>query len=491
MASHDSSEVRFADYVAALVGVIGHADRATPLRDYCTGLLMPAARKSVEPMAAITAPARVAAQHQSLLHFVGQAPWSDTAVLTKVRDLVLPGIERAGPIEAWIIDDTGFPKRGRPPVGGARAGLPRKGRASVGGARQYCGQLGKQDNCQVAVTLSLANRTASLPVAYRLYLPQEWADDPARRQKAGVPEAITFQTKPEIALDQIRAAAEAGLPRGAILMDAGYGNDTQLRTDVSALGFSYVAGILSNTSVWAQGTAPLPPKPWSGRGRPPKLMRRDGEHQPTSVKALALALEQAAWAEITWREGAAGRLTSRVARVRVRAAHRDYWLGELRPEEWLLIEWPEGEKEPTKYWLSTLPEDISFERLVELAKLRWRIECDYQELKQELGLGHYEGRSWRGFHHHATLCIAAYGFLVAERARIPPSGWATPKLTAIGLPRGDRPRGASDPTGAARAEFNRPHAPEAHRGPGPKPRAMSVLRNSLPQTSAPFPLVTQ
>src|SRR3954453_1387244 len=485
MASHDSSEVRFADYVAALVGVIGHADRATPLRDYCTGLLMPTARKSVEPMAAVTtpepmaalaAPARVAAQHQSLLHFVGQAPWSETAVLTKVRDLVLPAIERAGPIEAWIIDDTGFPK---------------KGRHSVGVARQYCGQLGKQDNCQVAVTLSLANRTASLPVAYRLYLPQEWADDPARRQKAGVPEEITFQTKPEIALDQLRAAAGAGLPRGVVLMDAGYGSDTQLRTDITALGLSYIAGILPNTSVWAQGIAPLPPKPWSGRGRPPKLMRRDGEHQPTSVKALALALGPAAWTEICWREGVAAQLPSRFARVRGRAAHRDYWLSEPRPEEWLLIEWPEGEKEPTKYWFSTLPEDIGFARLVELAKLRWRIERDYQELKQELGLGPYEGRGWRGFHHHASLCIAAYGFLVAERVRIPPSGSAGPKLKAIDLPAGDRPRGAPDPTGAARAEFNRHHAPEAHRGPGPKPRAMSVLRNSLPQTSAPFPLVTQ
>src|SRR5215213_9951068 len=311
MASHDSSEVRFAAYIAALVGVIGHADRATPLRDYCTGLLMPTARKSVEPMAAVTAPARVAAQHQSLLHFVGQAPWSETAVLTKVRDLVLPAIERAGPLAAWIIDDTGFPK---------------KGRHSVGVARQYCGQLGKQDKCQVAVTLSLANRTASLPIAYRLYLPQEGVDDPARRQKAGVPEEITFQTKPEIALDQIRAAAEAGLPRGVILMDAGYGSDTQLRTSLTALAFSYIAGILSNTSVWAQGRAPLPPKSWSGRGRPPKLMRRDNEHQPTSVKALALALAQAAWTEIAWREGTADRLTSRFARVRVRAAHRDYWL---------------------------------------------------------------------------------------------------------------------------------------------------------------------
>src|SRR5215207_8504633 len=442
MASHDSSEVRFADYVEALAGVIGHADRATPLRDYCTGLLMPAGRKSVEPMAAITAPARVAAQHQSLLHFVGQAPWSDAAVLTKVRDLVLPAIERAGPIEAWIIDDTGFPK---------------KGRHSVGVARQYCGQLGKQDNCQVAVTLSLANRTASLPVAYRLYLPQEWADDPARRQKAGVPEEITFQTKPEIALDQLRAAAEAGLPRGVVLMDAGYGSDTQLRTDVTALGLSYIAGILSNTSVWAQGRAPLPPKPWSGWGRPPTLMRRDSEHRPISVKALALALGPEAWTEISWREGTADRLTSRFARVRVRAAHRDYWRNELRPQEWLVIEWPEGEKEPTKYWFSTLPEDIG----------------------------------WRGFHHHATLCIAAYGFLIAERVRIPPSGSAGPKLKAIGLPTGYRPRGASDPTGAARPELNRHHAPEAHRGPGPKPRAMSVLRNALPQASAPFPLVTQ
>src|SRR5215210_4421645 len=476
MASHDSSEARFAAYVAALVEVIGHADRATPLRDYCTGLLMPAARKSVEPIAAVTAPARVAAQHQSLLHFVGQAPWSDATVLTKVRDLVLPAIERAGPIEAWIIDDTGVPK---------------KGRHSVGVARQYCGQLGKQDNCQVAVTLSLANRTASLPVAYRLYLPQEWADDPVRRKTAGVPEEITFQTKPEIALDQIRAAVGAGLPRGVVLMDAGYGSHTQLRTDVTGLGLSYMAGILSNTSVWAPGRAPLPPKPWSGRGRPPRLMRRDSEHQPTSVKALALALEPEAWTEISWREGAADRLTSRFARVRVRAAHRDYWLNEPRPQEWLLIEGPEGEKEPTKYWFSTLPEDIGFARMVELAKLRGRIERDYQDLKQKLGLGHYEGRGWRGSHPHASLCLAAYGFLIAERGRIPPSGSAAPKLKAIGLPTRYRPRGASDPTGAARAELNRHHAPEAHRGPGPKPRAMSVLRNPLPQASTPYRLVTQ
>ena len=168
----DGSESRFSHYVEGLVEVIGHADRASPLRDYCLGLMMPGERKSVEPMAALTAPARVAAQHQSLLHFVGNAPWSDERVLGKVRELVLPTIERRGPIEAWIIDDTGFPK---------------KGRHSVGVARQYCGQLGKQDNCQVAVTLSIANHAASLPIAYRLYLPLEWAADAARRAQAGVP----------------------------------------------------------------------------------------------------------------------------------------------------------------------------------------------------------------------------------------------------------------------------------------------------------------
>src|SRR5678815_6014699 len=202
----DASEMRFAAYVEGLASVIGHKDRVGPLRDYCTGLILPCERKSVEPMAAVTGPARTAAQHQSLLHFVGEGGWSDERVLTKVRELVLPGIERHGEIEAWIIDDTGFPK---------------KGRHSVGVARQYCGQLGKQDNCQVAVTLSLANHHASLPVAYRLYLPKEWAEDEERRCKAGVPDDITFKTKPEIALEQVHGAIEAGLPRGAVLMDAG------------------------------------------------------------------------------------------------------------------------------------------------------------------------------------------------------------------------------------------------------------------------------
>jgi SRSO17 transposase len=423
------SESRFSAYVEGLVSVIGHADRAGPLRDYCLGLMMPSERKSVEPMAAITAPGRTAAQHQSLLHFVGNAAWSDAKVLAKVREMVLPAIERHGPIEAWIIDDTGFPK---------------KGEHSVGVARQYCGQLGKQDNCQVAVSLSIANHHASLPVAYRLYLPEDWAADSKRRRKTGVPEDVIFKTKPEIALEQIDAACNAGLPRGVVLMDAGYGCNTDLRTGVSALGLRYVAGILPNTSVWTSGAGPLPPKKWSGQGRPPKLIRRDAKHQPVSVKQLALGLPKRAWRTIRWREGTAEWLSSRFARVRVRAAHRDYNLTESRPEEWLLIEWPKGEDAPTKYWFATLPQDIAFRSLVDITKLRWRIERDYQELKQEVGLGHFEGRGWRGFHHHATLCIAAYGFLISERETIPPSGSASATLfPELAIPDGYRPRGAA------------------------------------------------
>jgi SRSO17 transposase len=404
-AAHDS-ESRLAAYVEGLASVIGHGARVQPLRDYCVGLLLPCERKSVEPMAAVTAPGRVSAQHQSLLHFIGEGGWSDEKVLAKLRALVLPEMERHGPIEAWIIDDTGFPKQGR---------------HSVGVTRQYCGQLGKQDNCQVAVSLSIANHDASLPVAYRLYLPKDWAADDERRHKAGVPEEIVFKTKPEIALDQLRWACEVGLPRGVVLLDAGYGNNSGLRTQITALDLTYAASILSSTTACAPGTGPLPPKPWSGQGRPPTRMRRDAKHRPIAVKKLALGLPKHAWRTIKWREGTAERLSSRFARMRVRVAHDDGQLAEHRAQEWLLIEWPEGEQEPTKYWLSTLPAKVSFRDLVNTAKLRWRIERDYQDLKQEVGLGHFEGRGWRGFHHHATLCIAAYGFLVSERETIPPS----------------------------------------------------------------------
>jgi len=411
-------ESRFARYVDGLVSVIGHADRAAPLRDYCMGLVLPGERKSVEPMAAITAPERTAAQHQSLLHFVGQGGWSDEEVLAQVRAQVLPRIERHGAIEAWIIDDTSFPKQGR---------------HSVGVSHQYCGQLGKQANCQVAVSLSLANHDASLPVAYRLYLPKDWAEDDRRRCKAGVPEEIGFKTKPEIALEQIRWACEMGLPGDMVLFDAGYGHDSKLRTGVTELGRAYVAGIQPQTLVWAPGTR---------RGRAPKRGRSDAPNA-TSVKDVAVGLPAKAWRTIKWREGTNDWLSSRFARVRVHVASR-HERPDKPAKEWLLIEWPEDEDEPTRYWLSTLPKNITFAALVDAAKLRWRIERDYQELKKEVGLGHFEGRGWRGFHHHATLCIAAYGFLISERETIPPSGPRSAALfPQLALPKGYRPRGAA------------------------------------------------
>ncbi len=424
-----ASASRFSASVERLTRALGHADRGAPFRAYCVGLMLPGQRKSVEPIAARIEPARVGAAHQSLHHFVAQAAWDDRAVLAAVRDMVLPAMQAQAPIRAWIIDDTGMPK---------------KGRHSVGVARQYCGQLGKQDNCQVAVSLSVATHQASLPVAFRLYLPEAWAGDPARRTKAGVPEEIAFQTKPQIALAQIRAALAADVPRGVVVMDAGYGADSELRAGITDLGLAYVAGVQSSVSVWPPGTTPLPPKPWSGRGRPPKLIRRDADHKPVSASDLAKGMPAQAWQSVTWREGSKTSLTSRFATVRVRPAHRDYWRAQPWPEEWLLIEWPEGEKEPTKFWVSTLPETISVGDLVDTAKLRWRIERDYQELKQELGLGHYEGRGWRGFHHHATLCIAAYGFLVQERAALPPSGPGSPVLVRPrALSQAPQPRGST------------------------------------------------
>ena len=464
------NEARFSAYVEALAGVIGHTNRVGPLTDYCIGLILPGERKSVEPMAAVIAPTRASAEHQSLLHFVGQSRWSDEAVLAKVRELVLPAIESSGRIEAWIVDDTGFPK---------------KGVHSVGVARQYCGRLGKQDNCQVAVSLSVANHTASLPIAYQLYLPEEWAGATARRAQAHVPETITFQTKPEIALKQIKTALEAGIPAGVALADAGYGVDAKFRSGLTALGLAYVVGVQSTLGVWPPGMEPLPPAPWAGRGRTPTRLRRDSEHQPVSAKQLSMNLPSDAWREVTWREGTNDPLCSRFAAVRIRPASRDWLLDRPHSYEWLLIEWPTDEKEPTKYWLSTLPEDATLLTLVDMAKLRWRIERDYQELKSELGLAHFEGRGWRGFHHHATLCIAAYGFLIRERAAIPPSGPMQREKSRLSFRRGSGEPAAA--TRAPRRQFNRDNPQAPHLRARQNPVSMPMLQgdqaseNRLPQ----------
>jgi SRSO17 transposase len=397
------------------------------LKNYCKALLLPGERKSIEPMAARLDPENIQPMRQCLHHLVAKAPWRDATLLGQVRDYVLPTMKKQGPVVAWIVDDTGFPK---------------KGKHSVGVTRQYCGQVGKQENCRVAVSLSVATWTSSLPVAYRLYLPKDWAEGAERREKAEVPGEVVFQTKPEIALDQIRAAVTANLDCGVVLADAAYGINTDFRDGLTALGLQYAVGVQSSMTVWEPGKQPLPAKPRRKMGRPPRLLQRAKNHQPVSVKQLAMSLPSGDFREITWREGTNRKLQSRFAAIRVRSAHRDYEKAEPRAEEWLLIEWPRGEKEPIKYWISTLPADTKLKVLIKMAKHRWIIERDYEELKQELGLGHFEGRNWRGFHHHATLCIAAYGFLVAERNRFSPSaraghlGFITPEPAPDFHPRG-------------------------------------------------------
>jgi SRSO17 transposase len=447
-------EARFDRYTDAMIRTLEHADRATPARWYLRGLMLPGERKSIEPMAARVHPQDVESAHQSMHHLVAASDWSDAALLQAVTAEVLPVLAEStsGPCY-WIIDDTSFRKYGR---------------HSVGVARQYCGHLGKTENCQVAVSLSFATAEGSLPLAYRLYLPAEWADDEARRQRAGVPESVAFATKHEIAWTQIEAALAAGIPRGTVLMDTGYENAT-LRDRLTEHRLQYAAGIHPQTKLWwgEHQPGPMPPKPERGPRR--KRTVRDATHQPISALHIAQALPAAAYCTVSWREGTNAWLSSRFARARVRAAHGDM----MRAEEWLLIEWPPGEARPTKYFLCTLPEEVSFETLVDTVKMRWRIERDYLELKQELGLGHYEGRNWRGFHHHASLCIAAYGFLMLERL----SGFKknATRLQAPALPEAFRPRGAR-PDAAPRPVVDRDGALPSGARHRTKASTMSVLR---------------
>ena len=448
---------QFDKYMAHLCEGLGYATRHRSLIDYCSGLMLPIARKSVEPLAAQADPRHVRAKHQSLHHFVANAPWSDRVLLDRVQSYVQPhlGLHRG---TFWIVDDTGHPKCGT---------------HSVGVARQYCGQLGKIDNCQVAVSLSLATDEASVPVDYRLYLSQAWAKDSKRRRAAGVPDSVRFATKPQIALAQIRAAQQRGVAPGIVLADAAYGTNTAFREGVDALGLSYAVSVISSTSVWAPGSAPLPPAPYTGRGRAPTRARRAPGHQPVSVKDIAFGLAPVMWRTVAWREGTNQTLSSRFARVRVRAAH----LHNRRPcaddEQWLLIEWPIGQAEPTRYWMSNLPRDIGRKALVNISKMRWRIEHDYHELKQEFGLSHYEGRNWMGFHHHATLCVAAYGFLTAQRLRYGFKKNAA-RLQTPALPEGYQPRGRR--SNAAPRPRLHPHAPLPRRH---RPRATSAAVSLL------------
>lgn len=291
---------RFDKYLEHLSGGLGHADRVSGLRGYCTGLMQPLARKNIEPMAAHLEQLRVSAKHQALHHFVARAEWSDEEMLRRVAQWVLPKMDFSGG-GWWIVDDTGFPK---------------KGKHSVGVARQYCGQLGKQDNCQV----TLASEAGNLPVAWRLYLPQTWAEDAARQKKIGVPEAVQFETKTQIVLGQICTLLAEGTSPYPVLTDASYGVDTAFRQALTELGVQYVLGITSAITVWLPGIEPLPPWAYTGKGRPPVQPRRTADRQPLNVKALAMQLPSEAYQTIRWREGTTTALSGRFAAVRVRHA---------------------------------------------------------------------------------------------------------------------------------------------------------------------------
>ena len=301
---------------------------------------------------------------------------------------------------------------------------------------------------------------------------------------------MKFATKPQIALVADRGRVEGGRgARASCWPTPATASTAAFRAGVTALGLTYAVGVQPTLSVWPPGEEPLPPKPWSGRGRKPSRVRRDADHRPLSAKSLALRLPAEAWTDVEWREGSNQTLSSRFAAVRIRPASRDHKLAAPHPVEWLVVEWPEGEAEPTKYWLSTLSEDTPLEVLVDVIKLRWRIERDYEELKSELGLAHFEGRGWRGFHHHASLCIAAYGFLLLERAAFPPSArWRRKRPAVPGRTRSSR---SADPSRTARGELDRYAAKAVVCRPRQNALSMPVLSNAATSQELHSPFVTQ
>lgn len=389
------------EYLDSMLVGMGRVERVAAMRSYVTGLLLDGERKSIEPMAArmVDSPSEVQAMRQRMQQAVTVAGWSDSEVLARVAKMAeaeLPGLE------ALVVDDTGFAK---------------KGKHSVGVARQYSGTLGRVDNCQVAVSLHLAGESTSVCIGFGLYLPEAWATDAARRERAGVPETVEFHTKHELALEQIDRALAAGIRRYVLLADAGYGDSSDFRDGVTARGLAYVVAVNGEPVVWPPESRPRTlPRPKGAKGRP-RTRYVDRAHPPETIAALAARLS---YRRVTWREGSRGWQASRFAAARVRTAHRHLNCAPPGQEQWLVAEWPQDKDAPCRFWLSSLPPTTSLRQLVRLAKLRWRVERDYQEMKQEVGLDHYEGRTWRGFHHHATLCAVAHAFLALRRALFPP-----------------------------------------------------------------------
>lgn len=393
---------RLSRFLHDLLEPLGRSERRHWARVYLEGLLLDGDRKSVEPMANRMPGADV----QALRQFVGQSPW---AVSEIQRRLALRMIDLLSEAEVWIIDETSFPKAGR---------------HSVGVARQYCGALGKVANCQVSVTLHWSSGEASCPLGWKLYIPREWFEDPGRAAKAKIPSEVEYKSKSELAVELLDQTISWGAPLRPVVADSAYGNEFDFRENLRRRGLSYAVQVEPSTVVWDQDpNIELPPP--KKTGRPAKYPPLALLPQARNLSALAQSLEEGAWQAVTWREGTRGPQNSRFALVQVWAAHG--WRKQAHPErvaELLLMEWPEGEEAPTKYWLAWFGgQTPGICQVVRTARARWRIELDYREMKEELGLDHFEGRHWLGWHHHVTLVTLAYAFLQAERARIKKNLW--------------------------------------------------------------------
>ena len=360
---------------------------------YLRGLVEDGSRKSLEPMVERLGGA---ADYQSMQQFLTDSPWDPVGVVRAVAERVAPEIE----VLAWVLDDTGFPKQGK---------------RSPGVKRQYSGTLGKVGNCQIGVSVHAVGGRGTVPLGWALYLPEEWCEDEERRAKAKIPEEIQFKTKPELGAQLLERAAGWEVPKAPVLGDAAYGENNELRERLHHAEFQYVLCVSAQTAVFAPGSVFQVPDRKGATGRPRGRLRPD--RKPVAVAELIAGLAPEDWQTVTFRDGPDGkRMTSRFAFVRVCAAHRWQWGFATEPrEEWLICEWPEGQEKPTDYWLSDLPADAEPERLARLARLRWKIELDYKQLKGELGLDHYEGRSYLGWYHHTALVTAAHGFLTLER----------------------------------------------------------------------------
>ncbi|MDQ0604039.1 SRSO17 transposase [Streptomyces canus] len=395
------ARAKLALFVADVFASVSRKDQRAKGDCYLRGLMLDGRRKSIQPMAERLPDGN----EQNLQQFVNQSTWDPVPVRRRIAQRMVP---RIGP-DAWVVDDVSFPKDGK---------------MSVAVARQYCGALGKRANCQVAVSVHAVSDAASCPLQWRLFVPQEWADDAGRRQKTGIPQEVGHREKWRLALDSIDELATWNLVPPVVVADAGYGQNADFRDGLEGRGIGYVVAIRSDVSVHPHDARPAAPA-WSGNGPRPQSRYRD---KPSSVAALAAGRGRQAFSEVTWREGSRGPMRSRFSALRVRPAgvrarrlaqaaamaEHGHWDGVL-PEVTLLAEWPEGAEAPTDYWLSNLPADTPIAELVRLAKIRWRIEHDYRELKHGLGLDHFEGRSWNGWHHHVTLVTAAHAFLTEQR----------------------------------------------------------------------------